>query len=306
MKNSGNFILGLLIVIISIIFMAIPKGLLDISSVSMIIYNLFLFLGIFAAIILYYGVYQINKKNVIIGFIMSIGVWVYQIIYTIVLMTNCQFSVALLHFTLFLIILLGTTTSQLLAGIFYEVLVTPMNITLANGPIFILLSVFCLILAFISYMIAVRGKEFKMQKEERIAKSEEEYQKLKEDAVIYIKKISSIYDNVSFSFISSKTELKKDEILRIIIDLLHKEEISGSIKGNSIVFKEEEKKVKKSKFPINCPQCHYFFNKFHVPTQVLEGKFDYRQPVYCPKCKEEFTLFISKNPDTGRLDIQYT
>ncbi|NVM01546.1 MAG: hypothetical protein HWN67_04390 [Candidatus Helarchaeota archaeon] len=304
MRNATSFIVGIGIIIVSIGSLSVPRGILGVSTMDTLVFGLLVFLGIFSGLLLYYGAFKIDKKILILGLIIGFSGWVSLLFWLTLAAQAFELAVIMLNGILAICLIFDAPLHIIVS--YYFMMVPPFNVTLANIPIIFGLTVINMILACLSFIKAIIGEEFKRKKEEKIAKSEEEYQKLKEDAAIYIKKISSIYDNVSFGFISSKTELKKDDVHRLIEDLLHKEEISGRIKGDSIIFKEEEKEVKKSKFPINCPQCHYFFNKFHVPTQVLEGKFDYRQPVYCPKCKEEFTLFISKNPDTGRLDIQYT
>ncbi|MFX1449334.1 MAG: hypothetical protein ACFFCM_00745 [Promethearchaeota archaeon] len=304
MRNITSFILGIGIGIVSIVSLLFPRGILELSMIDSLIFYLVILLGIFSGIIFYYGANKINKKILIFGLIIGFFAWGFLSIWLSLALDASQVG-AIIISLLSTILMIFDFPIHIIIG-FYLYMFPTFNISLANIPILISLTIINIIMACLSFIISIRGEDFKRQKEERISKSKEEYKKQKAEAAEYIKKISSIYENVTFSFISSKTGIKIDEIHGLVEDLLHKEEITGKIKGKSIVFKEEEKEVKKSKFPINCPQCHYFFKKFHVPTQVLEGKFDYRQPVYCPKCKEEFTLFISKNLDTGRLDIQYT
>ena len=75
---------------------------------------------------------------------------------------------------------------------------------------------------------------------ERLENEIEEREKRHNDAIEYIKKLPSIYSEITVEKIVSKTGIKSDELELVIEDMILNKEIKAQIKGNKLVFKKEE------------------------------------------------------------------
>lgn len=77
----------------------------------------------------------------------------------------------------------------------------------------------------------------------RLQKEIEEREKRHTNAIKYIKKISSIYSEITIEKIASKTKITSEQLEPIIEDLILNKEINAQIKSHKLVFKKEEAEV---------------------------------------------------------------
>ena len=78
---------------------------------------------------------------------------------------------------------------------------------------------------------------------ERFETERAEREKRHNEAINYIKKIPSIYSEITFEKLESKTGIKFEELEPVIEDMILNKEIKAQIKGHKLVFKKEEAEV---------------------------------------------------------------
>lgn len=87
---------------------------------------------------------------------------------------------------------------------------------------------------------ALNPQKFVEYCKERSQKEIEEREKRHSNAIKYIKKLPSIYSEITIEKISSKTGIKAEDLELVIEDMIINKEIKAQIKSHKLVFKTEE------------------------------------------------------------------